>query len=60
MNKKDVIEYLQSLPDDVTILWNKRNVKTIENGIEIEHKFLDAKMFENNESREFIEWFLMP
>lgn len=60
MNKKDMIEYLESLPDDITILYGKRNIETIENGIESEHKFLDVMIFENNESKEFIEWFLMP
>lgn len=60
MNRDDLIEYLQGLPEDACMLTRKRTITTDENGEEVEHKFIDALMFENKESKEFIEWFLMP
>lgn len=60
MNRDEIIEYLQSLPENATMLTRRRTVKYIENGIEVEKKFLDALMFQEKESSEFIEWFLMP
>lgn len=60
MNRDEIIEYLQSLPENATMLTRRRTVKYIENGVEVEKKFLNALMFEENESREFIEWFLLP
>lgn len=54
MNKKELIEYIETLPDDTTILMN-RNGK-----LEDEYKILDVIIFTEKKSKEFLEWYLVP
>lgn len=54
MNKKELIEYLETLPDDITILMNRNGT------LEDEYKTLDVIIFTEKKSREFLEWYLAP
>lgn len=50
MNKKELLEYVQSLPDNATILSSKKN----------EYGCIDIKIFEEKKSEDFLEWYLGP
>lgn len=54
MNKKELIEYLETLPEDMTILMNRDGI--LEDGYNI----LDVVIFTEKKSKEFLEWYLTP
>lgn len=54
MNKQKLIEYLKSLPDDITILSNANGE------LEDKYKELDVIIFTEKKSKEFLNWYLMP
>lgn len=54
MNKQEFIEYLKSLPEDITILMNR------DGKLEDEYNILDIIIFTEKKSKEFLEWFLAP
>ncbi|HSQ89781.1 hypothetical protein [Romboutsia sp.] len=53
MNKQELIEYLKSLPDNITILANK-------NGNIDKYGKLDLIIFTEKKNEEFIGWYLAP
>ncbi|WP_312286859.1 hypothetical protein [Terrisporobacter sp.] len=54
MNKKEFIEYIENLPDDITILTNKDGT------FKDKHDRLDIIIFTEKKDMEFLRWYLAP
>lgn len=60
MDKKELIERLNSLPDDICILYNDKPIERYKNGKLEKHEMLDLFIFSEKKDSEFINWFLQP
>lgn len=54
MDKKEFIKYIESLPDNITILINK------DGSLEDKYNRLDMIVFTEKKSKEFLQWYLAP